>query len=361
MKSLGTGTGYLKAGFLGFAGSGKTYSATLAGIATQKLLGQDAPIAMWDTEQGSVYMAPVVRELTGRDLVGDRARSFASLMQFGADCQSEGVGVAIIDSVTHPWREICDSYLDQINQKRKKDGKRPIAKLEFHHWGPIKQTWGKFTAWYLNSQLHTIICGRAGFEYDYETNDDTGRKELIKTGTKMKTETEFGFEPSLLVEMMREREESKKKRNRRVAIVLKDRFSVLDGEEFAFPSSSNHKKNLDAVLKAFEPHVSLLRPGTHAAVEADKQTELDVDSEGDDGWVREKRQREIFAEEIQGELVAAFPGQSAAEKKAKADLLAEIFGTRSWTKVESTQALALKDGLDRLRIRISELVEAKGE
>jgi hypothetical protein len=360
LKQLGTGTGYLKAGFLGFAGAGKTYTATLLGIAAQKILGQDAPIAMWDTEQGSVYMAPVVKALTGKDLLGDRSRSFSALMQFTRDCESEGVGVAVIDSVTHPWREMCDSFLEQVNDKRKRDNKRPIGKLEFQHWGPIKGKWAEFTVWYLNTQRHAIICGRAGFEYDFEVNDE-GRKELVKTGTKMKTETEFGFEPSLLVEMAREREDGEKKRNRRVATVLKDRFSVLDGSEFRFPSSSNHKKNLDAVLKAFEGHLALLNPGAHAGIDAETKTAMDVDSEGDDGWMREKRQREIFCEEIQGELMAVYPGQSAAEKKAKADLINELFGTRSWTKVENTRSDMLKEGLDKLRIRLTEMSESRPE
>jgi hypothetical protein len=43
-----------------------------------------------------------------------------------------------------------------------------------------------------------IICGRAGYEYDY-FEDDEGKKQLEKTGIKMKAETEMGFEPSLLV------------------------------------------------------------------------------------------------------------------------------------------------------------------
>jgi hypothetical protein len=46
------------------------------------------------------------------------------------------------------------------------------------------------------------LCGRAGYEYDHEENEDGG-KDLIKIGTKMKAEGEFGFEPSLVIEMER--------------------------------------------------------------------------------------------------------------------------------------------------------------
>jgi hypothetical protein len=40
------------------------------------------------------------------------------------------------------------------------------------------------------------------FEYDYDFNPD-GTKDLIKTGTKLKAEGEFAFEPHLVVEMER--------------------------------------------------------------------------------------------------------------------------------------------------------------
>src|SRR6185503_10075486 len=111
------------------------------------------------------------------------------------------------------------------------------------------------TDFYLNSKLHIIICGRAGFDYDYEENEETQRKELIKTGIKMKTEGEFGFEPSLLVEMEAVQNLAqgggRGKKNAapkagvsvtRRAVVLKDRFSVIDGAMTSFNTASGAKK-----------------------------------------------------------------------------------------------------------------------
>ena len=40
-----------------------------------------------------------------------------------------------------------------------------------------------------------MIAGRAGYDYDYEQREDGTGKDLVKTGIKMKTEGEFGFEP----------------------------------------------------------------------------------------------------------------------------------------------------------------------
>jgi hypothetical protein len=40
--------------------------------------------------------------------------------------------------------------------------------------------------------------------------------------------------------------------------------------------------------------------------------------------------------------VNAYPGQAAADKKAKADLIHMAFGTRSWTAVESLDSKRLR-------------------
>jgi hypothetical protein len=67
---------------------------------------------------------------------------------------------------------------------------------------PIKTIWNsRWAGKFLNSPLHFVIAGRAGYESDIEENEETHKKELTKTGIKMKTEGEFGFEPSLLIQM----------------------------------------------------------------------------------------------------------------------------------------------------------------
>jgi hypothetical protein len=44
------------------------------------------------------------------------------------------------------------------------------------------------------------MCGRAGDDLEQYV-DENGKRQLEKIGTKMKTEAETGFEPSLLVLM----------------------------------------------------------------------------------------------------------------------------------------------------------------
>ena len=352
LKPIGTGQGYLKAGFLGFQGSGKTLTAILLAIGTRKHFGLKGPIAMFDTEKGSDYVQPLVKKETGMDLLGVKSRSFTDLMQFAMDCEKEGISVAIVDSITHPWRELCDAYLAELNEKRKRradaDHKtyRPLLKVEFQHWQVIKgqQFWQRWTDMYLNSSLHFIICGRAGYEYEYQENEeDGGKKELIKTGVKMRVENEFGFEPSLLVEMERDQEQNADGTwiIRRKATVIKDRFSVIDG-----------KSCLNPTFDFFKPHVSLLIAGANTPVDTSMKTQTGADEEGNADWQREKRDRQILSEEIAGELEAAFPGQTKESKEKRASLAYEVFNTRSWTAIENMRSSQLRDGLAKIKEKL---------
>jgi AAA domain len=364
MRPMGTGQGYLKAGFLGFQGSGKTYTATLLAVLTRQHFKLKGPIAFFDTEAGSEYVAPTVKKLTGQDLIGVRSRSFGDLVATAREAEREGASVLIADSMTHVWRELCDAYLNEVNEARQRNKQSKRQRLEFQDWGIIKGTWAEWTDFYLNSKLHIIICGRAGYDYDFEENEETHRKELIKTGVKMKTEGEFGFEPSLLVEMImqqnlpqgRRRSAAKPKAGvsvSRLAIVIKDRFSVIDGAETVFTTQGGAKKldsELAAVLRFFKPHLDLLVPGAHAPVDTEIKTQTGVDETGDAQFYRDRRERVILCEEVQGEILKLYPGQTGAEKKAKADLLDEVFRTRSWTKVETLISLPdLRAGLESIR------------
>jgi hypothetical protein len=345
-KALAGGAGFLKCGFLGFNKSGKTYTATSLAIATREHFKLKGPIAMLDTEASAQYQAPRVKRETGLDLVGVQTRALGDAVDFLAECQKVGAAVAIIDSVTHLWRELLKAYLDGVNRARATRNLPPRMKLQFEDWGPIKDQWGVFADRYLNDPMHVIICGRAGYDYDYEENEETGKKELRKTGVKMKTEGEFGFEPSLLVEM--ERVQAPGDTGALIthrALVIGDRFGVLDGKCADNPDGT-----------FFKPYLDMLTPGTHAAVDLTRTTPIQVDEAGDAQWAREKKLRVIECEKAQSLLTSAFPGQSAPEKKAKVDLIDAAFGTRSWTAVENMASETIQAGVARLPALIDAMV-----
>lgn len=338
LQTLGTGQGYLNVGILGFPKSGKTYTATKLASGTRAYLGLDGPIVMFDTEGGSEYVAQMVLRETGKPLIGVRSRSFDDLMRAAQEALDIGASVFIADSMTHVWRELCDAYLKGINDVRRAQNKPPRTRLEFQDWGPIKAKWAKWTDFYLNAPMHKIICGRAGYDYDYEDREDGSGKDLVKTGVKMKTEGEFGFEPSLLVEMERVQVMTDQTRILHRATVIGDRFNVIDAQWADNPT-----------FEFFRPHIDCLVPGAHAPIDTETKSDLGVNEDGDSHFYRERKARTIICEEIQGELLRKWPGQTGPEKSAKIEALEAAFGTRSWTAVESMDSTKLRAGLAALR------------
>lgn len=342
---------YFKAGFLGFPGSGKTYTASLLAIGIAHATGNNK-VAFLDTETGSDFVLPKLRD-AGLEVYQVKSRSFTDLLETIAECEKSGIGTLIIDSITHVWRDLVDSYDKKLNRK---------GRLQFQDWATVKGEWKSYTDAYVNSKLHIIVCGRAGYEYDYDFNED-GTKDLIKTDIKMKVESEFGFEPSLVVLMERtseNKEEIKEfigKTDRKSkdakqthkptsgskwihrAYVLKDRTDTLNGQTFDYPTFEN-----------FLPHFKALNiGGIHLGVDTSRTSEGRFDVEGKPQWQREQQARKIAMEEIEGEMIRAFPGQSKEEKKAKLDLLEYLLSTRSWTKIESLPHLEVVRAAQRIK------------
>ena len=189
---------FLKAGFMGFAGDGKTYTATKLAIGLINLMRErgldigNLPAFFLDTETGSDWVQPQF-EAANIELHTAKTRAFVDLVSAVEDAEANA-SILLIDSISHFWRDLTDSYVE-------KKGKKYI---EFQDWAWLKKEWGRFTDLFVNSKCHIVLCGRAGFEYDFFERDD-GKKELLKTGVKMKAETETGYEPSLLVLMSKHR------------------------------------------------------------------------------------------------------------------------------------------------------------
>ncbi|EAM6080647.1 AAA family ATPase [Salmonella enterica] len=332
---------YAKVGIYGDAGSGKTRTATEIAIGLWQKYDLKKPVAMFDTEPAASYIMPFF-ENAGIDFyVYDESRALKDLMGFWREAEKE-CSIIIVDSITHIWKDCQDSFLKQLNDSRKRNNPnaRPVWQLEFHHWKPIKAQWANFTDLFLSSKIHAIVCGRAGSIYEYQKNDENGKMELITSGTKMATEKEMGYEPSLLIEMVKHRE------NGRIinrALVEKDRTDRLNGKEFDFPN-----------FETFAPHFDFLNiGGKHFdSMEKSDSRSLFVNDISDDGFQHEKKQREIMCEEIKGLFVKiGLDGNGVDTKKERLELLEEVFGTRSWTAVESMNSKSLREGFAKIKTR----------
>lgn len=325
---------YAKVGLYGEPGSGKTYTAALLAIGIHQRAKLTKPVGMFDTEPAASYILPLFQKAGIEFMVYDESRALKDLMAFMGEAE-ESCSVVIVDSITHIWRDVQESYLARINESRKSNGKKPITQLEFQDWRPIKAAWGKFTDRYLASRLHCIVCGRAGSIYEYQQNERTGKKELITIGTKMATEKELGYEPSLLIEMVKRREDGG---IINTAIVEKDRSAALNGKEIPNPTFDKLSAHFDA----------LNLTGAHVVIGERDSREMFTES-GDDNWTAEKKQRDIWCEEIEGLLLKHFPSQSAEHKKAKGDMVEKVFETRSWTRVQSMSSENIKHGFEQMQ------------
>lgn len=339
LKPASNRMAFSKVGIYGTAGSGKTRTATEIAIGLHKAIGSTKPIAAFDTEPAFSFVLPLFQKAGIELLVADESRALADLMTFMDEAEKVS-DIVIIDSITHVWRDAQESYLTRLNDSRKRQNKKPLLALEFQHWRPIKAAWAAFTDRFLSSKMHVIVCGRAGNVYEYQNKDDgSNKKELIQTGTRMATEKELGYEPSLLIEMVTTRDDGK---TINVAIIQKDRADTLNGHEIQMPNYAKMKPHFDALNIG----------GKHFDSMDQRNSQQLFDGAEESGWDGESRQRTIYSEEIAELMKKHFPSQSVDDKQKRADLLEEFFNTRSWTKVETTKSDELKFALIKMKAKL---------
>lgn len=345
---------YVKAGIMGFAGAGKTFTLMQIAFGLKERMNSKAPICFFDTESGSDFFKSACAD-RGIELLQVKSRAYVDAVTAYKDALSEGADVLIFDSVTHIWRELCDAYGKQKNRQR----------LQFQDWQFLKgpDGWQKFTDLFLNAPIHTFIAGRAGYEYEYQKDDD-GKKELVKTGTKMKVENEFGYEPSLLIEMERDKLSNAKDPDAKGWVhqmtILKDRTNTINGITFNFTAKQVHD-NPRVVFEAVEPHFAQLNiGGTQMGIDTSRSS-ADLfmpDGEPKAEWTR--KQKQILLEEIYGLIEGEWPGMDKDAKTKRNDVfvaMSEYVGSkspRSKTGFESLGLTAIQKAHQHLCVVINE-------
>lgn len=321
----------LKAGAYGGTGSGKTYTASEIAVGLHKLIKSKKPVYFYDTETGSDFVKPRFTK-EGIELLQLKSRSFSDLLTGIREAEKEA-SVLIIDSITHVWEDFKKAYLKKTRQ--------PFIQL--WDWAKLKETWMEFTDLYVNSDLHIVLCGReaAIYEQTEEVRGGETKKVAIKVGAKMKSESEQGYEPSLLIQMEKVylNDGTSDGIYVRRAHVVKDRFDAIDSKDFDNPK-----------FEDFMPHIKLLNlSGQQMGIDTARTSE-DVfgDLTGDNGRTQRARRRAILCEEMVGLLTHYFPTTNAVDKKAKTEIVFALLGTRSWKAVEEDWALIPLEKLELL-------------
>lgn len=340
-KPATNGTAYLKLGMLGFEGSGKTFTAVEFAIGMTKLT-KGTKVAFFDTEKGSDFHIEKFKQ-AGIQFDVMKSRSFTDLCDSIREAEQGGYSFLIIDSITHVWRDLVDSWL-------KKKGR---SFLTMKDWGVLKAEWAQYTDLYVNSKLSIAMLGRAGHEYD-QSEDEDGNTEISKSGTKMKVETETGFEPDLLLEMFKSpkittnmvKGKKKVKRERgfiNKCVILKDRTDVMNGREIESPK-----------FKDFLPIIQKLNiGGDHLGVDTTRTSEGRFDNPKV-SWAERDRLKEIFIAQIQEILTLNdLDGQSGDAKKARTQLLIDCFATSTKPGIEALKLEQLQSGIEMMKMRFS--------
>lgn len=330
-----------KLGAYGPQGSGKTTTLGMLALGLAITYHHKAPVAMHDTENGSDFLAPLFAA-EGVPLLVRKSRAFADMVGALEEAERAGCCVFVADSITQTWHELIESYRSR----------RRIARIEFHHWQDIKTKWRDWVDRYLNSRLHCLIAGRAGYDYEFQENAE-GHKELVRGGSKMKAEGEFGYEPSLLLEMEAVRAApgaGRRGRLTHLAHVLKDRARALQGRTFAYRDLNIYKPGgWRRVFKDFQPHFAFLDIGGAQRALAPASSEALFEEDGLGTAYRRRQIRAIALEEIESTLVLLWPGQDARSKRVKLLVLEAVFGMRSWTGIQSLPLERVEHGLGLLQ------------
>lgn len=335
-----------KIGVFARQGAGKTTTSALILIGLSKTYHGGAPITMLDTENGSDYLKPIF-DAEGVDLLVAKSRAFADMRTALREAEAAKACGYLVDSYTHPWTELTAAFKAKSKRKR----------LEFHHMDELKGQWRLWTDQMLASPLHIVMAGRLGFEWDRQ-DDDEGGTDLVKLGSKMKGESEAGYEPSLLIEMealQSDEARIKKTKAKKGTIVhhcyvLKDRWRALNGRTFQFKDINDYKAgDWQPVFNAFKPHFDKLAiGGTQRALDSNRTSEHLFSEAGETEFSLRQKRATIALEEIKELASVIWPGQTATEKRARQAVLECLFDTMSWSAIEAKPMRELESAVSIL-------------
>jgi hypothetical protein len=323
-KKMANNRPFLKLALEGFAGDGKTFTAAKIAIGLHQMIGSKKPIAIFDTEKASKALNGLFKAANIEAVVADEHRSLKALSEAMRWCEEGNADILLVDSITHVWEEFLNAYSQQTRHTR----------LEFQDWAVIKPRWKQeFSTPFVNAKIHIIFTGRAGYEYSQEVNERTGKKEIQKTGIKMKAETETAFEPDILVLMEKQMKlMGETKSVTRQATIIKDRTDMIDGKTFTDPS-----------FQDFYPAIAVLLDGISVDSTSARIEDKFDDPDQKQGENRHKRERIIS--EIEGNFKLVGWGTGAKDQQFKAATLRKVWNVVSIDALDGMPLTKLETGL----------------
>lgn len=319
---------FIKASFGGFAGSGKTRTASEFVIGAYKHLNCTKPVLIIDNEKGSRFLVPLFNKAGIKTMVKDTL-SLADIIQSFNFLNNGDIDFLFIDSLSKVWYQYIRDY-KSANRK---------TFMTLQDWGKILPSWQEeFSDRFVNLNGNCVFTGRGGYTYDVEENEETKKKEFIKSGVKMKMAGETPFEPDLNIwmDICQKLDEDGKPITWREATILKDRSSLIDGNVFKNPTYKEFKPVVDFLISI---------PKGEVKGETDKSNIAPAENYAS---YEKKELRAIALENVKALFDKYGFGTSKEDKQYKVLISEKFFGTTSATELEKMSPDLLKDNCEQL-------------
>ena len=322
---------FIKISLGGFAGSGKTRTSSEILVGCYKKMKCTKPILLIDNEKGSRFLVPFFQKHGIPVIVKDTCE-LADVHQALVYLQNKEISFLFMDSLTKIWYKYVRDYRTKNNR----------TFMTLQDWGKILPSWQEdFADRFVQTEGNIVFTGRGGYTYDMEENEQTHKKEFVKSGVKMKMAGETPFETDLNIWMDISQDlTDNKPQVWREAFILKDRSGLIDGQTFKNPT-----------FKDFEPVLDFLiaTPKGEVKKESDKTNLAPAE---DSKYYEIKEQREIENEKIKNIFDKYDFGTSKEDKQLKVIVCEKVFGTSSGTEIEKKQLSQLTE----CRVKLEELL-----
>ena len=331
---------FIKASFGGFAGSGKSRTASELIKGIYKDLKIDSPLLIIDNEKGSRFLVKFFESAGIKTYVKETVQIGDVLQAF--DLLNSGeIGFLFVDSLSKVWYQYVRDY-KALNKK---------VFMTLQDWGKILPAWQEtFSDRFVDLSGNCVFTGRGGYTYEMEVNEETKKKEFSKSGVKMKLAGETPFEPDINVWMELEQEmKDGKAIVWREAQIMKDRSGLIDGKTFKNPT-----------YKDFQPVVKYLLKIPTGDVAGETNTTNLSPAENYD-YINRKQEKEKLLDEIKGVFdLHGLGGTLGKElKQLKVAIINKVFGTTSMERIQEYDNQVLAEGKELTQELFVNLVDVE--
>jgi hypothetical protein len=238
----------IRLGLSAVSGGGKTYSAILI---AKGITGDLSKVAIIDTENGSADLYENLGDYNVLPITAPfTPEKYIDAIKL---CESKGMEVIIIDSITHEWdgKGGCLEIAETIAQAS-------ASKNSYTAWGKVTPRHQSFIDAMLQSKAHIITTVRRKQDYEM-SKDNNGKTKVEKAG--LKEVTREGWEYELTVNLQLDTAHQ--------AVASKDRTGLFMGKPEFIPSEETGKlifdwceSGLDAIEQIKDAIVNLANCNT---------------------------------------------------------------------------------------------------